>query len=192
VGLSLEMVPDLIEDEAGREEAAGRVDRAIDALNLVIADIRSYILRLRPESGPEDPVEALARLGEELGMRAVVDLEVDLDDGAALLRDLPPDRRSDLLFIAREALSNVARHAGASRVLVVLDRAGDDLELRIEDNGRGIDPDRRGAPDGDGRHQGLGNMRDRAVAMGGRLAIANGDPSGTRIIVRVPTEVSHR
>jgi signal transduction histidine kinase len=186
VGLSLEMVPELIEDEAGREEAAGRVDRAIDALNLVIADIRSYILRLRPESGPEDPVEALARLGEELGMRAVVDLEVDLDDGAALLRDLPPDRRSDLLFIAREALSNVARHAGASRVVLVLDRAGDDLQLRVEDNGRGIDPDRSGAPDADGRHQGLGNMRDRAVAMGGRLAIVNGDPSGTRIIVRVP------
>jgi signal transduction histidine kinase len=119
-------------------------------------------------------------------MRAVVDLEVDLDDGAALLRDLPPDRRSDLLFIAREALSNVARHAGASRVVLVLDRAGDDLQLRIEDNGRGIDADRSGAPDADGRHQGLGNMRDRAVAMGGRLAIASGDPSGTRIIVRVP------
>ena len=166
VGLSLEMASELIEDEAGREEAVGRIDQAIDALNLVIADIRSYILRLRPASGPEDPVEALARLGEELGMRAVVDLEVDLDDGAALLRELPPDRRSDLLFIAREALSNVSRHAGASRVVLILDRAGDDLELRIEDNGRGIDPSLARVADGDGHHQGLGNMRDRAVADG--------------------------
>ena len=112
------MVPDLVEDEAGRAEAVARVDRAIDALNLVIADIRSYILRLRPAlAGPEDPVEALARLGEELGMHAVVDLDVDLEGGADLLRALPPDRRSDVLFIAREALSNVARHAGASRTV---------------------------------------------------------------------------
>jgi signal transduction histidine kinase len=193
VSLSLEMVPDLIGDAAGRAEAESRVDRAIDALNLVIADIRSYILRLRPASGPEDPVEALARLAEELGMRAVVDLEVDLDDGAPLLRGLSPDRRSDVLFIAREALSNVARHAAASRVVLVLDRAGDDLELRIEDNGRGLDPERLEQPLDDGRHhQGLGNMRARAVAMGGRLAVASGEPSGTRIIVHVPvTESRH-
>jgi signal transduction histidine kinase len=190
VGLSLEVVPELVQDPAGRDEVVTRVDRAIDALNLVIADIRSYILQLRPASGPEDPVEALARLGEELGMHTVVDLEVDLDEGAPLLRDLPPDRRSDLLFIAREALSNVARHAGASRVAVVLDRAGDDLVLRIEDNGRGMDADQARDPGSDGAHQGLGNMRDRAVAMGGRLAIAAGEPSGTRIIVRVPTQVS--
>ena len=43
---------------------------------------------------------------------------------------------------------------------------------------------------GDGTHQGLGNMRDRAVAMGGRLAVASGDPVGTRIIVRIPVTES--
>ena len=124
VGLSLEDVPELVEDDGGRDEAVARVDRAIDALNLVISDIRSYILRLRPTmGGEEDPVEALARLAEELGMHAVIDLEVDLDSGAALLRSMPPDRRSDILFIAREALSNVARHSGATRTaLVLLDR----------------------------------------------------------------------
>ncbi len=186
VGLSLEMVPELIDDETGRAEAAARVDRAIDALNLVIADIRSYILRLRPSGAPDDPVEALALLGEELAMHAAVELDLDLDEGAPLLRELAPDRRSDLLFIAREALSNVARHAGASRVLVGLAPAGDDLELRIEDNGRGLDPERADRVAGDGRHQGLGNMRDRAVAMGGSLAIAPSDPHGTRIIVHIP------
>jgi signal transduction histidine kinase len=189
VGLSLEVVTEILDDPESRREALNRVDHAIDSLNLVIADIRSYILRLRPASGPEDPVEALARLGEDLGMHTVVDLEVNLEDGADLLRELPPDRRSDLLFIAREALSNVARHAAASRVVLVLHPAGDDLELRIEDNGRGIDPE-RARPGADGSHQGLGNMRDRAVAMGGRLAIAAGDPVGTRIIVTVPTQVS--
>jgi signal transduction histidine kinase len=164
-----------------------RVDRAIDALNLVIADIRSYILRLRPSmGGPEDPVEAMVRLGEELGMLAVIDLEVDLEGGAELLRGLPPDRRSDLLFIVREAFSNVARHSGATRAALVLARDEDALVLRVEDNGRGFDPARVPGPDAFGRHQGLGNMRDRAVGMGGTFAIERPDGSGTRIIVRVP------
>ena len=141
VGLALEDVPELVEDEAGRSDAIARVDRAIDALNLVIADIRSYILRLRPSiGGPEDPVEALARQGEELGMHAVIDLEVDLEGGAGLMRALPPDRRSDLLFIAREALSNVARHSGATRTALVLAEDDDQLILCVEDNGRGFDP----------------------------------------------------
>jgi signal transduction histidine kinase len=187
VGLSLELASELIEDDAGRAEATARVDRAIDALNLVIADIRSYILRLQPTlDGPEDPVAALARLAEELGMHAVVDLDLDLEPGAPLLRELAPDRRSDLLFIAREALSNVARHAGATQVSVVLGRDGNDLELRIEDNGRGLDPARAVERGAGGMHQGLVNMRDRAVAMGGRLALTSGSPSGTRIIVHVP------
>jgi signal transduction histidine kinase len=187
VGLSLEDVPELVEDEVGRAEAVARVDRAIDSLNLVIADIRSYILRLRPTmGGEEDPVEALVRLAEELGMNAVIELEVDLESGVDLLRELPPDRISDLLFIAREALSNVARHSGATRTALVLAAEEGDLVLRVEDNGRGFDPDLRAGPDPFGLHQGLGNMRARAVGMGGTFAIERPDGSGTRIIVRVP------
>lgn len=188
VGLSLEDVPELVEDAEDRVEAVARVDRAIDALNLVIADIRSYILRLRPTmGGDEDPVESLVRLSEELGMNAVIDLELDLDGGAAMLRSLPPDRISDLLFIAREALSNVARHSGASRTGLLLAQEGSDLVLCIEDNGRGFEADSPTGPDRLGRHQGLANMRDRAVGMGGSFTIERPDGTGTRIIVRVPS-----
>ncbi len=188
VGLSLEDVPELVEEERGRDEAVARVDRAIDSLNLVIADIRSYILRLRPAmGGEEDPVEVLARLAEELGMHAVIELDVDLAGGAALLRSLPPDRRSDILFIAREALSNVARHSGASRTELVLVDEGGNLVLCVEDNGRGFDPAALPGPDAFGRHQGLANMRDRAVGLGGTFAVERPDGPGTRIIVRVPT-----
>jgi signal transduction histidine kinase len=187
VGLALEDVPELVEDEDGRADAIARVDRAIDALNLVIADIRSYILRLRPAmGGPEDPVEALARQGEELGMHAVIDLEVDLEGGAHLMRALPPDRRSDLLFIAREALSNVARHSGATRTALILAEDDGLLILCVEDNGRGFDPALVAGPDAFGRHQGLSNMRDRAIGMGGTFAVERPDGPGTRIIVRVP------
>ncbi|HEY4752580.1 MAG TPA: GAF domain-containing protein [Candidatus Limnocylindrales bacterium] len=191
VGLSLEDVPDLVDEADGRVEAVARVDRAIDALNLVIADIRSYILRLRPTmGGEEDPVEALVRLFEELGMNAVIDLELDLESGADLFRALPPDRTSDVLFIAREALSNVARHSGATRTSLTLAEVGEDLELCIEDNGRGFDPAVQAGPDRLGRHQGLTNMRDRAVGMRGTFAIERPDGGGTRIIVRVPASPS--
>jgi signal transduction histidine kinase len=187
VGLSLEDVPELLEEEGGRADAVARIDRAIDALNLVINDIRSYIIRLRPGlGGDEDPVEALARLGEEFGMHAVVDLEVDLAGGAEAMRRLPPDRRTDLLFIAREALSNVARHAGATRAALVLAQDEGSLVLVVDDNGRGFDPAAVPGPDALGRHQGLANMRDRAVGMGGTFAIERPDGPGTRIIVRVP------
>jgi signal transduction histidine kinase len=191
VGLSLEDVPELVEEDEGRLEAVARVDRAIDALNLVIADIRSYILRLRPAmGGEEDPVEALARLGEELGMNAVIDLEMDLEGGADALRAMPPDRRSDILFIVREALSNVSRHSGATRTALVLALDGEDLVLCVEDNGRGFDPALMRGPDATGRHQGLSNMRDRAVGMRGTFAVERPDGSGTRIIVRVPAPSS--
>lgn len=185
VGLSLEDVPDLVEDD--RAEAVARVDRAIDALNLVINDIRSYILRLRPEGeGDEDAVEALARLGEEFGLHAVVDLEMDLDAGAPLLRALEPDRSSDLLFIVREALSNVARHSGATSARLRLVDEDDVLALVIEDNGRGFDPHTVNGPDAQGRHQGLRNMRDRAVGLGGSFLVERAAGGGARIIVRVP------
>jgi two-component system, NarL family, sensor histidine kinase DevS len=190
VGLSLEDVPELVEAdvEAERDEAIARVDRAIDALNLVIADIRSYILRLSATSGPEDdPVAALARQGEELGLHTVVDLDMDLEGGARAIRSLEPDRRSDLLFIVREALSNVARHADASQVLLALDDVDGDLVLTVEDNGRGFDPAAVPGPDAAGRHQGLANMRARAVGMGGTFTIGRPEGPGTRIIVRVPT-----
>jgi signal transduction histidine kinase len=191
VGLSLEDVPELVEEADGRVEAVARVDRAIDSLNLVIADIRSYILRLRPTmGGEEDSVESLVRLGEELGMNAMIEIDTDLDGGAAALRSLPPDRASDLLFIAREAFSNVARHSGATRTALVLTEEDDELVLCIEDNGRGFDLAAQTGPDHLGRHQGLGNMHDRAVGMGGTFVIERPDGTGTRIIVRVPTRPS--
>jgi signal transduction histidine kinase len=189
VGLSLEDVPELVEStaEVDRDDAIARVDRAIDALNLVIADIRSYILRLSTAAGPEDdPVAALARQGEELGLHAVVDLDMDLEGGALAIRSLEPDRRSDVLFIVREALSNVSRHADASRVLLALDEDDGDLGLTVEDHGRGFDPDAVPGPDAAGRHQGLANMRARAIGMGGTFTIGRPDGPGTRIIVRVP------
>jgi signal transduction histidine kinase len=95
-----------------------------------------------------------------------------------------PDRTAELLSIAREALSNIARHARAPRAELTVDPdpsiAG--LEIVIADNGTGFDP---AAPRGVG-HQGLRNMRTRAISIGATLLVDSHPGAGTRIIVRVP------
>ena len=81
-----------------------------------------------------------------------------------------------LLQIAREALSNCARHAQASQAWVHLKQIGEEVELLIEDDGCGVTPgfDQR-------QHHGLNIMQERARSLRGALAIANRAPHGTRV-----------
>lgn len=185
VSLALEDVPELMADAP--EEAERRVDRAIDALHHVIGDIREYILDLRPELGrDDDAVAAIARLAEELRLSAVVDVDMELEGGAAALRGLPPHVGADIVAITREALSNVARHSGASRASIALRVADGRLVLEIADNGRGFVAPGVRTGDEHGRHQGLRNIRDRAVGVGGAVRVESEPGAGTRIIVTLP------
>jgi signal transduction histidine kinase len=184
VALSLEDVPDLIEDD--RAEAIGRVDRAIDRLNLAIRDIRNFILGLGSETlGGTDLEAALATLADEVGLTTTIDVEVAADDAARIGQELGLGRRIQLLQMAREALSNTARHSRASQGRLSLRQDAGAAVLEISDNGRGFDP--QAVPPG---HLGLANLRDRAVSMGGSVSIESAPDAGTRIIVRLPIEDS--
>ena len=90
-----------------------------------------------------------------------------------------PHAALQLLRVAQEALTNVLKHAHASRVQVRLRQAGDLLELQVEDDGRGGGA----APTDSGR--GMSNMRARAQQLGGRLDVRNGD-EGTCVCLQVP------
>jgi two-component system, NarL family, sensor histidine kinase DevS len=180
VGLSLEDVPDLMDDD--RAEAAARVERAIDAIHLAIQDIRNFIFGLRPELlEGTSLVGGLAALVEEYRHNTIIDLEVRVPDTVS---EPPADVTAHLLAIVSESLSNVVRHSKASSASVALREAdGESLELTIEDNGVGFDP---GGVVKLG-HQGLANTRERAATIGGSLAIDSKPGSGTRVLVRVPT-----
>jgi signal transduction histidine kinase len=183
VSLSLEDIPELM--DVDRDEARARVDRAIDALHGTIRDLRGFIFGLRPELVDEtDLVGLLVALTEQLRQNSLVEVNVQLPEARVTA---PPHVRAELLQIAREALSNVARHSGASEVDVALGMDGMTLMLDVTDNGRGFDP-ADGAQDG---HLGLANMRDRVTALGGDLVIASAPGSGTHIIVRIPTANDH-
>jgi signal transduction histidine kinase len=179
VSLSLEDVGDLMGEAPA--DAAGRVDRAIDAIHEVIRDLRNFIFGLRPELLVRATLtESLRALGDELGLNGIVDMDVVLDPLAAL--GLTPERQTELLHVAREALSNVARHSGATQASVELRTDSRETILVVADNGRGFEL----AADRSGRHQGLPNMRRRVERIGGRLFVESSADHGTRIIVRVP------
>ena len=182
VALSLEDLPDLMDED--RDVAVARVDRAIDALNVAIRDIRSFIFGLQPEAlEGGDLVAGLSTLVDEFRVNTVIDIELDVEDPAEELR---LDVRTQVLYITREALSNAARHSVATRVDVTLHSDSDGLSLTVADNGRGFDP----AEVGGAGHFGLTNMAARAASVGGSLAVNSAPTTGTRIIVRIPAAPS--
>jgi signal transduction histidine kinase len=178
VGLSLEDVPEMMAGEP--DEAAARIDRAIDALNGTIRDIRNFIFGLRPELVEQgDLVAGLATLASEFQLNTVI--EAELEASALEGGEPPTEIRAELLQIAREALSNVARHSRASSVRLRIGRQDGTLEMVIADNGRGFDAS-QAPPEG---HLGIANMRARAADLGGVLTIDSLPGRGTDIIVRV-------
>jgi signal transduction histidine kinase len=180
VGLSLEDVPELMDEDP--EEARARVERAIEALDQTIRDIRNFIFGLRPQLlDGVDLVEGLAALADEFRVNTMVDVELHADRDAHQV-PLGPDRTLELLTISREALSNIARHARATRAVVRVSGRADGLDLEIADNGVGFDTY---APRSLG-HQGLLNIRARAIGIGATPIVDSEPGAGTRIILRVP------
>jgi Signal transduction histidine kinase len=179
VSLSLEDVLEILDsDQAG---ALARVDRAIDRLHTTIADIRQFIVGLGPESetGLAAAIEAQAR---ELLVGSATEITLDVSDAGELDRRLTPAATHELVQIAREALSNVARHSGARHATLAIRVVDEDVVLLVEDDGIGFDPELRLR----GAHFGLANLRDRAASIAGILKVESRPGSGTRIILRLP------
>jgi signal transduction histidine kinase len=97
---------------------------------------------------------------------------------------LPTDTEVCIYRIVQEALTNVARHSGARRVRVTLDRIDDGVTLLVEDDGRGIELPKGSSPGTAGL--GLVGMRERAQAVGGSFALRSQPGQGTTIQVSIP------
>jgi signal transduction histidine kinase len=185
VGLSLEDVPDLMAEAP--DEASGRIDAAIESINLSIRDIRNFIYGLRPEALDGSQVVAgLAAMAAELGHGGLTDVLVDLDPAAD--PGLSPEAGAELLHLVREALSNAVRHARARRIGIDLRATADGSILEISDDGIGFDP--TGTPAAG--HHGLANMRARAAALGGRIVITSSAGAGSRVTISLPRTTGAR
>jgi signal transduction histidine kinase len=164
---------------AGSDDLRARIENAVEELDRVIRDLRNYIFGLRPGILADRQLDqALQQLVEEFGQRTGVlaIAEVDPQVAAELT-----GRAADVVQLAREALSNVSRHAQAATCRVSLYRGEDGGVLEIDDDGRGFDLaliPRTG--------QGLGNLRARAEGLGGQAEIDSVPGQGTRVRITIP------
>jgi PAS domain S-box-containing protein len=164
----------------GRDQQLQRIDDLSGLVDETIHSVRRISTELRPgilddlglvaalEWGAE---EFQARTGIECLVSAPApDAAIDADSATALFR------------IFQETLTNVVRHAGASRVRAVLSEDAGHLTLEVRDNGRGIREDQLSAAGS----LGILGMRERASLRGGDLIIAGDDQGGTTVRVRIP------
>jgi signal transduction histidine kinase len=168
----------------------GRADEVEQQLEQLAAgarelygDVREVILALNTRLTPERSFGAT--LGEFIASwreRYRVPVTLAIDDGV----EPAPAVALQVLRIVQEALSNVRKHAGASRATVTVGRDGDGrLAIEVADDGRGFDP-AAPAPAGSPRF-GLLMMRERAESVGGRLEVATAPGGGTRLRLEVPS-----
>ncbi len=179
VGLSLEDVPQMMIDAP--DEAAARVEGAIDSLHHAIRDIRNFIFGLQPDLlGGTTLLGGTAILVDELRLHSTIDFELTLAE--AELAEPDQAVTQDILAILSEALANVARHSQATRADITVRTEGRLLILEIADNGIGFNGE-RGSSLG---HQGMRNMRERAARVGGELAVWSAPGAGSRVTLNVP------
>ncbi len=160
-----------------RPEAASRVSNAVDALDETIREIRSAIFSLqargdgRSQGLRAQVLDVVDQMSALLGFAPALRLVGPLDE------TVPTGVGEHLLGALREALSNAARHAHASRVDVTV-QADTELALRVRDDGAGMG--------GSTRRSGLANLAERATELGGKLAITPAEGGGTQLDWRVP------
>jgi signal transduction histidine kinase len=173
-GMTLQSAGRFIEHEGAFE----RVTRAVDDLDETIKIIRSTIFGLRTRDDARETglrARAVRVVGEAapvLGFAPSVRMEGLLDT------DVPRETADHVVAVLSEALTNIARHARASRADVVLAADGREVRLTVADDGVGIPAD--------GRRSGLRNMAERAGQLGGRLELGSPEGGGTTLIWRAP------
>lgn len=182
----LERLREKLDGEVAAELVA-RLDDSVEMARLALNETRELSRLLRPpvldDLGLAAALSWLARtLEQRTGLKVELDLDLDLHDE----RDgrLDPDLETLLFRLIQEALTNVLRHAGVDRARVALRQAGELLELRVADAGRGFDP--RPVLAGGATGSGLRGMRDRLELFGGRLELSSAPGEGTLLAATVP------
>ncbi|HEY7693748.1 MAG TPA: sensor histidine kinase [Gaiellaceae bacterium] len=165
--------------DAGAAQRETDLEEAKQATRQALEEVRRIAHELRPASlehlGLLSALTELTTKFSELS-GIVIDRRFDPD-----LPSLAPETELAIYRVAQESLTNVSRHAAAGRVEVSLEKGIESVVLRVLDDGRGFDVDAQ--PSG---HGGLRGMRERAVLVGGALAIKKGHTGGVEVRLEVP------
>jgi signal transduction histidine kinase len=178
----LEGAARLIPTEPAR--ATGMVETSRSQVVQGLDELRAAVSALRADvSGTQSLPEVLGALVDVFAQGAEAKVTLDVQPG---LTEPEPDRKLVIVRTAQEALTNVQKHACATRVELALRTEGDAYVLTCRDNGRGL----MGAPGADtasgGTGFGLGNLRSRAAAFGGRVIVQNAPEGGALLRLTLP------
>ena len=168
-------------DPAAAKEAIAEVRRTAKG---ALEEIRAMIGVLRAEEGPAEttPTQGTDRMGDLVSYLEGADIEVTLDETAYDRACVPAFIDVALFGIAREAATNIVRHAGARRATLALSTKREGFaELIVDDDGRGL-----AAPAAAAGHHGLLGMRERARLLQGTFSAFPSPLGGVRIAVSVP------
>jgi two-component system sensor histidine kinase UhpB len=184
VGQSLTGVLLLLERITGEVPPARRATfaEAQQGVRTTLDEVRRIAQELRPEMLEHlGLVSALKSLATTFAERTGLEIERQF---APNLPPLDPETEVALFRIAQEGLTNVARHAEATRVLMSLEHGRESIILRVIDDGQGMNGD---SPSSGG---GLRGMRERAVIIGAALAVKRAATGGVEVRLEVPAEAA--
>ncbi|HEY83532.1 MAG TPA: response regulator [Chloroflexi bacterium] len=175
--------------DAGQvEPAQSNLQRIAQTAQDAHADIRHFILGLRAEDAPrQDFWETLRRYLRQFQTTCGIETDLSLPDGAPLSA-FGPVVEEQLLRIIQEALTNVRKHAAASRVQALFSFSAGAVHVIIADDGCGFDADRLTgeSPTVAKSHFGLIMMRERAEAVGGQVEIRSAPEQGACVLIHLP------
>lgn len=175
----------MLKEDCGEQKGlCEQVETLVEVVGRLDADVDFLVWELRPTAlddlGLQD---ALTNFAQNWSKHFRIPVEV-LTRG--LRREASTSEIDTMLYrIAQEALNNVAKHAGAASVTILLEGRTDAVSLIIEDDGVGFDAENTSAADDKGL--GLVGMRERAALVGGTAEVESQPGEGTRVIVRIPT-----
>ena len=173
VGLSLQGLADSLEDESDGAIVRTQVERVDDC----ITSLRQFIFNLRqPATHMRDLDIEVSELVEELAEPYSAEVEVAVD---SMADGFTNDVADAVLHIIKEATSNALRHSGSSLVRVLVTGGFNNLSVSVIDRGAGFDPN--------SKHDGMGlaNLHQRAIDVGGELAVKSGS-NGTTVTLVLP------
>ncbi|WP_082591411.1 sensor histidine kinase [Duganella sp. Root198D2] len=163
------------------------LNQTLDFAEKLLVEGRDQILDLRASASQEHLEQILGQFGKGLAAHGAHAFEVNVDGSPRQLRQQVHD---ELYAIAREGLFNASRYAGASRIELAVEYSSDSVNVRIADNGRGLDASVVASGHRPG-HWGLVGMRERAGCIGAEIEIDSKPGEGTTISVTVPAQKAY-
>lgn len=163
------------------------LEEGLDYADRVLAEGRNYIRDIRADTKAYDELsKSLADYGNELAQQRPIAFSLKVVGSEF---KLDPIVRDEIHGIGREAIGNAFKHSNGSTVQVEIEYEPSELQLRVRDDGDGIDPDLLSG--GRPGHWGIHNMKERAEKIGARLTISSEPNIGALLELRLPVRSVH-